>query len=168
MKSAMDANKWRGVALTAICDTVMYDKLEALANQGSGNQNNLSFQYSGVEFIKSVELDALATTLGYTAGYCVVVPMGQVAALDWIPVQNRNAVETKENKYGTVIHPPTGLTLATHEYGARADESGNNSQNQDVKFENQTFVYLSPNYAPLTTANETPLQAFAYVPYVQG
>jgi hypothetical protein len=163
MKSAMDANKWRGWQLTAICDTVMYDKLESLANQGSDNQNNLTFQYSGINFIKSVELDALATALNYTSGYCIVVPEGQAACLDWIPVQNRQAIETKENKYGTIIHPPTGLTLATHEYQQRADESGNNSENQDVKFEMQAFVYNSFNLAPLTTANETPAQAFAFV-----
>jgi hypothetical protein len=166
MKSAMDANKYRGMALTAICDTVMYDKLEALANQGSGNQNNLSFQYSGVEFIKSVEMDALATALGYTDGYCVIVPMGMVSTLDWIPVQNRQGIVTSVNKYGTIIDPNTGLSLATHSYEARANESANNSENQDVKVENQIFTYLSFNHAPLTTADETPLQAFAFVPSV--
>lgn len=163
-KTVMDINKWRGVPMTVICDTVSFDKFEAMANQGTGNSANLSFQYSGIEFIKSVELDAKAVALGYTNGYWIAVPMGSVATLDWIPVQNRNGIETKENKYGTIIHPSTGLTLATHEYQARADESGNNSENQDVKFENQTFVYNSFNHSPLTTADETPLQAFAYVP----
>ncbi|MCP4550519.1 MAG: hypothetical protein GY834_00445 [Bacteroidetes bacterium] len=163
MKTAMDANKWRGWSFTAICDTLMFDKLEAIAAQGSGNSDNLTFQFSGMNFIKSVELDALAVALGYTDGYCVVIPEGQVATLDWIPVQNRQAIQTKVNKYGTIIHPPTGLTLATHEYEARADESGNNSQNQDVKFEVQAFDYISFNHAPLTTSNETPLQAFAFV-----
>jgi len=71
---------------------------------------------------------------------------------------------TKVNKYGTIIHPSTGLTLATHEYEARADESASNSENQDVKFESQIFNYISFNKAPLTTADETPLQAFAFVP----
>jgi len=168
IKSTMDANKWRGMGLSAICDTVMYDKIESLANQGSGNQNNLTFQFSRIDFIKSVELDALAVALGYTDGYCVVVPMGMVATLDWIPVQNRNAIETKVNKYGTLVHPETGLSMASHEYSARADESGNNSENQDVKFEIQIFDYISFNYAPLTTADETPLQAFAYVPSVEA
>lgn len=168
IKSAMDANKWRGVQLVAYCDTVMFDKLEALANQGSGNQNNLSFQYSGVEFIKSVELDALAVALTYTDGYCVVAPMGTLATLNWIPMQNRNGIITTVNKYGTLIDPNTGLSLATHSYEARADESGNNSENQDVKVENQAFTYISFNHAPLTTADETPLQAFAFVPFVEA
>ena len=160
----MDINKWRGVAHTFICDTVAFDKFEALAAQGAGNSNNLQFQYSGVEFIKSVEMDALAVALGYTNGYWIAVPMGMASMLDWIPVQNRMGISTKVNQYGTIIHPSTGLLLATHEYEARADESGENSENQDVKFENQTFTYLSPNHAPLTTADETPLQAFAFVP----
>lgn len=164
IKTTMDVNKWRGVPMSVVCDTVMFDKLEAIANQGSGNSANLSFQYSGVEFIKSVELDALAVALGYTTGYCIAVPMGSVATLDWIPTQNRQAIETKENKYGTIVHPSTGLTLATHEYQERADESSNNSENQDVKFEMQAFVYNSFNHSPLTTADETPLQAFAFVP----
>jgi hypothetical protein len=163
-KSTMEVNKWKGMPFTFICDTVAFDKFEALAAQGQGNSNNLQFQYSGVEFIKSVELDALATALSYNTGYWIAVPMGMVATLDWIPVQNRQAIETKVNKYGTIIHPSTGLTLATHEYEQRADESGNNAENQDVKIEMQSFVYNSFNYAPLTTANETPLQAFSFVP----
>jgi len=166
IKSAMDANKWRGMALVAYCDTVMYDKFEALANQGSGNQNNLSFQYSGVEFIKSVEMDALAVALGYEDGYCVVAPNGTLATLDWIPVQNRQGIVTSVNKYGTLIDPNTGLTLASHSYEARANETANNGENQDVKVENQAFTYISFNHAPLTEADETPLQAFAFVPNV--
>ncbi|MEE9190260.1 MAG: hypothetical protein V3U16_05775 [Candidatus Neomarinimicrobiota bacterium] len=163
-KSTMDTNKWRGVPLTVICDTVAFNKFEAQANQGGGNSNNLSFQFSGIEFIKSVELDALAVALSYATGYWIAVPMGSAATLDWIPVQNRNGIETKVNKYGTVIHPSTGMTLGTHEYPARADESSNNSENQDVKFESQIFVYNSFNLSPLTTADETPAQAFAFVP----
>lgn len=166
IKSTMDANKWRGGNLVAYCDTVFFDKMEALANQGGANSNNLSFQFSGVEFIKSVELDALAVALDvtYTLGYCVVAQMGTLATLDWIPPQNRQGIITSVNKYGTIIDPNTGLTLATHSYEARADESGENSENQDVKVENQVFTSISINHAPLTTSDETPLQAFALVP----
>ena len=163
-KSTMEVNKWTGTPFTFICDTLAFDKFEALAAQGAGNSDNLQFQYSGVEFIKSVEMDALAVALGYTDGYWIAAPTGMISMLDWIPVQNRQGIITKVNKYGTIIHPTTGLLLGTHEYEARADESGNNSENQDVKFENQTFIYLSPNHAPLTTSDETPLQAFAFVP----
>ena len=163
IKSAMEVNKWKGYQLIAYCDTVMFDKLQALAAQGAANQNNLTFQFSGVEFIKSVEMDALAIALGYVDGYCVVAPFGTLATLDWIPEQNRMGVTTSVNKYGTIIDPNTGLSLATHSYEARADLDGVNSEKQDVKVENQVFTYLSFNHAPLTTAAETPLQAFAFV-----
>jgi len=163
IKSTMDANKWRGMQLVAYCDTVMFDKLQALAVNGAGNQINLSFQFSGVEFIKSVEMDALAVALGYTNGYVVVAPEGTLATLDWIPEQNRQGITTSVNKYGTLIHPSTGILMATHSYEDRANESSNNSENQDVKVENQIFTYISFNHAPLTTADETPLLAFAFV-----
>lgn len=163
IKSAMTANKWSG-ALALICDTLMFDKLEAIQAQGSSNSNNLNPQFSGVELIKSYELDALAVALGYPNGYCIAIPDNATAVLSWNPMQNREGKETKVNKYGTIIHPVTGLTLSTHEYEERADESGNNSYNQDVKFETQIFTYLSFNKIPLSAANETPLQAFAFVP----
>ena len=163
IKSTMEANKWRGGTLVAYCDTIMYDKLEALSANGAGNNINSSFQFSGVEFIKSVELDALAVALDatYTNGYCVVAQKGTLAVLDWIPIQNRQGVVTSVNRYGTLIDPNTGLTLGTHSYEARADMSAVSSENQDVKVENQVFTSLSFNHAPLTTTDETPLQAFA-------
>ncbi len=161
-KSAMMVNKYSG-AMVAYCDTMFFDKMEALANQGSGNSNNLSFQFSGVEFIKSPELDALAVALSYTKGYCVVAPFGTLAVLDWIPVQNRNGVNTKVNQYGTLIHPATGLTLGTHSYEARADNQDAAGEKQDVTVETQAFSYLSFNHAPLTQTDATPLMAFALV-----
>lgn len=163
IKSAMEVNKWKGYQLVAYCDTIMFDKLQALAAQGAANQNNLTFQFSGMEFIKSVEMDALAILLGYVDGYCVVAPFGTLATLDWIPEQNRMGITTQVNKYGTLIDPNTGLSLATHSYEARADLDGANSEKQDVKVENQIFTYLSFNHAPLTVADETPLLAFAFV-----
>jgi hypothetical protein len=168
VKSAMDFNKWSGSTLVMYCDTVWYDKHQALAQQGSGNNLDLSFNFSGVEFIKSVELDAKAVALGYTDGYCVVAPFGTLATMDWIPMQNRNGLVTTVNSYGTIIDPNTGLAMATHEYEARSDESGGAGDVQDVSREIQAFTYLSFNHAPLTTADETPLQAFAFVPYVQA
>lgn len=167
IKSAMGGNKWTG-NLVAYCDSVLFDKLEALAAQGGANSNNLSFQFSGVQFIKSFELDAKAAALSYVDGYCVVAPFGTLATLDWIPEQNRNGIVTSVNKYGTLIDPNTGLALATHSYEARADEQNNGGDKQDVKVEVQAVTYLSFNHAPLSVADETPLQAFAFVPPVQA
>lgn len=160
--SNMRINKWSGT-YTIYADTIGFNKMQALANNGAGNSINTSFQFGNVQFIHSPELDAKAAVLLYTKGYFIVEPENASAVLDWMPEQNRNGLITSENKYGTIIHPATGLPLATHEYKERADESGGAGENQDVKVEVQAFSYLSLNLAPLTTADETPLYAFALV-----
>lgn len=166
MLANMRINKWSGM-YTIYADTLGYNKMQSLASNGSGNQYNTSFQFNGnVTFIHSPELDALATALSYTNGYFIVEPENTTAVLDWMPEQNRNGVSSFDSKYGTLIHPATGLPLATHEYMARADESGGAGENQDVKVEVQIFSYLSFNAAPLNTTDETPLYAFGLVPNV--
>lgn len=162
IKSNMRINKWSGVN-TIYCDTVGFNKMSVLANQGQGNQYNTSFQFGTDTFIHSPELDAKAAALVYTKGYFIVEPDNTTAVLDWMPEQNRNGVVGPNSRYGTLIHPATGLPLASHEYTARADESGGAGENQDVKVEVQIFSYLSFNVSPLTTADESPLQAFALV-----
>jgi len=162
IKSTMESNNWRGGQLVAYCDTIMFDKLESLAANGSGNSVNSSFQFSGVEFVKSVELDALGVAIDatYVNGYAIVAQNGTLATLDWIPPQNRMGEITTVSKYGTIVDPNTGLLLATHSYEARSDETANGGENQDVKIETQVFSSISFNYAPLTVANATPLLGF--------
>jgi hypothetical protein len=137
--------------------------MQMLAGQGAQNATNLSFQFSGVTFIKSFELDAKAVALGYTKGYFIVAPVGTLACLDWIPVQYRGGIQTSVNIYGNLLDPNTGLVLATHQYEARADNNGVNGEKQDVTTQTQGFTYLSFNHQPLTVSGETPIFAFALV-----
>lgn len=162
ISSNMRINKWSG-RYTIYADTVGFNKMQVLANQGAGNQYNTTFQFGNATYIHSPELDAKATVLSYTKGYFIVEPEGNSAVLDWMPEQNRNGVVGPNSRYGTLIHPATGLPMATHEYTSRADESAGAGENQDVKVEVQVFSYLSLNLAPLTTTDETPLYAFALV-----
>jgi len=163
IKSNMRNNKWSG-ANNIYCDTVGFNKMSVLANQGTGNDINTSFQFSADTFIHSPELDAKAATLSYSDGYFIVEPMGNTAVLDWMPEQNRNGAPSPDGKYGAMIHPTTGLPIATHEYAARANETANGGENQDVLIQVQAFSYVSFNAAPLTVTDETPLYAFALVP----
>jgi len=165
MNSTMLLNKWSG-AMSVYCDTIGYNKMQALAAQGAQNANNTSFQFQGMEFIISPELNALAVALGYTKGYFIVAPVGTLAVMDWIPEQNRAGIVTSVNKYGTLIDPNTGLSLASHTYEARADLQAAAGELQDVAVETQLFTYLSFNHAPLSTADATPLMAFGLVPSV--
>lgn len=163
MEGAMEENSWTGGRFICYCDTIGYNKVQALAANGSGNNINSSFQFGNTEFIRSSELNALATALLYTKGYFVMVQDANTAVLDWMPQKNRAGFIGPDNKYSSIIHPATGLPIALHEYSARADESADGGENQDVLTQVQAVTYLSFNASPLTTADETPFQAFALV-----
>lgn len=164
-KSSMDDNKYQGMGFTIVCDAESFILFEKQANQGTGNSTNLSFQYSNVTFIKDVDLAAAAAGLvsAYSLGYWIAVPDGYVAALPWIPVQNRVGADMKEATYSNMYNPIDGIQLGTHTYEERVDGTGVGGQLQDVKIETQLFTDLSYEVAPSSTANETPLLAFAFV-----
>ena len=104
-----------------------------------------------------------ALVSAYAKGFWIVVPTGTVAILPWIPKQNRIGVETKENVYTSLLNPVDGETYAVHSYETRADDSGNNGYTQDVVTQYQISQDLAFAKAPLITANETPILAFAIV-----
>lgn len=164
-KSVMHANKYNNSNLVIFCDTISYNKFEKDAAQGASNATNLSFQFNGVTFVHSVELGALGAALvsAYSKGFWIAAEMGTFGVLPWIPVQNRNGVETKENRYSSLMNPVDGFTYAVHEYETRADDSANNGYTQDVVTQYEISIDASFNDAPLSTANETVFHAFALV-----
>lgn len=161
---AVDANKYPAGS-TIYCDSISYAKFQYQAAQGATNATNLSFQFQGLTFVHSVELGALAAALvsAYAKGFWIVVPTGTVATLPWIPKQNRVGVETKENVYTSLLNPVDGEIYAVHSYETRADDSANNGYTQDVVTQYQVSQDLAFAKAPLSTANETPILAFAIV-----
>jgi hypothetical protein len=161
-KSMMDENKYSG-EYVIVCDPIAFNKFEKDANQGSGNSTNLAFQFGGVRFVKSVELGPLATGLGYTKGFWMALPVGTVAALDWIPVQNRIGVETKENSYGQIQNPVDGLQYAIHSYETRADDTANNGYTQDVVTQYEVSIDVALENAPLSVADASTILAAALV-----
>ena len=116
-------------------------------------------------FVHSVELGALAAALAapYTDGFWIAVPEGSLAALPWIPKQNRMGMDTKEQTYGTIVNPIDGITYAIHTYSERSNQSGSNGFTQDELTQYEISNDFALEHAPLTVANETPLQAFAMV-----
>ena len=161
-KSAMRENKYNG-NLVIVCDSVSYNKFNFYANQGNANSNNYSFQFGGVKFIESIEMNSLASGLGYSNGFWVAFEEGSIAALPWIPAENRQGIETSVNMYGTILNPIDNQTYAVHSYEQRGDESASNGMTQDVKTEYQVSIDVAFEHSPLSTANETPLQAFGLV-----
>lgn len=167
-KSAMGGNDDNG-PYVCFCDSVAYDKFEKQAFQGAGNDEDLSFNFQGVRFVKSFDLDTLFLGLGspYSDGAWIMVPEGMIAALDWIPKQNREGYSDKEGEYSTWIDPITGLSIGMFWYSARYDGSAtgdnDNGYTQDIKYENQGAIDIAFEHAPSTVANDSPIKAFAYV-----
>jgi len=161
----MDINKYQGGVYDVVCDSSAFTTFQKQAAQGAANSTNLSFQFMSVTFIHDPALTARAVALSvtYNKGFWIAVPRGTVSVLPWIPTQNRQGVETKENKYGALINPVDQLQYGVHEYSQRADGSGVNGQTQDVLTEYQLFIFLAFEKAPLSTATATTIHAFALV-----
>lgn len=164
-RMVMDINKWQGVAYDVICDSIAYNKFRYLAAQGTSNATNTSFQFEGVTFVHNPALTAQAAGLvgAYAKGAWIAVPRGTVAALDWIPVQNRIGIEKKEASYGNILNPVDALNYAVFSYEERVDGTSLGGYTQDVKVESQFSIDIAYQHAPLSVANETPLQMFALV-----
>ena len=163
---ALDANKYPKGA-TVFCDSIAYGKFLFQKNQGGANSTNLAYQFemNGLTFVHSIGLGALGAGLvsAYSKGFWIVVPNGTVASLPWIPKQNRLGVVTKENEYTNILNPIDGENYAVHSYETRVDGSATNGYTQDVMTEYQFSQDVSFAKAPLTTATETPILAFAIV-----
>lgn len=164
-KMVMDINKYQGIDYDIVCDSIAYNKFAYQAAQGISNATNTSFQFGGVSFIHDPELSARAAGLvsAYSKGYWIVVPRGSVAALPWIPIQNRMGIDTKENMYGQIQNPIDMLSYAVHSYEERVDGTSLGGYTQDLKVETQISIDLAYTHAPLSTATESSLMAFALV-----
>lgn len=164
-KTTMDINKYQGMPYTIVCDTIAFNKFQFDAAQGSSNDTNTSFQFNGVTFVHDPSLTAAAAGLvsAYAKGYWIVVPDGTIAALPWIPIQNRRGVDTKENSYGNIVNPVDGVQYAMHSYEERVDGTSVGGFTQDVKEETEISLDIAYEVAPLSVATETPLFAFALV-----
>ena len=165
IKLVADINKYQGQQIDVVCDSILYSNMLKLSNQGAGNATNTSFQFAGTRFIHDPSLGAKASGLNvlYVEGFAIGVPMGHIACADWIPVQNRNGVDTKEQMYGSLSNPVDGLQYAVHSYAERADGTSVNGQKQDELVQTELSIDLSFNHAPSSVADETPLMAFAIV-----
>lgn len=165
IKLVADINGYQGQTIDVVCDALLYSEVLKLANQGAGNSTNTSFQFLNTNWILDPAMGARAVALDitYNEGFGVAVPRGHVACADWIPMQNRNGLETTVNMYGALLNPVDGLQYGVHSYEARADGTAVNGQKQDVLTETELSIDLSFNHAPSSVVDETPLMAFAIV-----
>lgn len=160
----MYQNAYQG-ALVFFCDGKSYVDAANYMMQGSNNAVNTSFQFQGHTFVNSTKLDtkALGLTTPYSKGFMIACQADSLGALDWIPKQNRAGVDTKVNEYSTVLNPVDGLNWALHTYETRVDGSSTGGYTQDVETQFEVSLDIALHSSPLSTANETVLQAFALV-----
>ena len=165
--STMDLLKYQGMGLDVYCDTVSYNLFKYQFAQGAGNSANLNFQFQDGNntYHHAPGLNASAIALGYTKGYWLPVPKGMVTALDWIPKQNREGIQSSTiggvATFGNLINPIDGVNYATHTLWTGADETANNGYTQDVKEDVEISLDFAFEKAPLTVAGETVIQGFA-------
>lgn len=163
-QSVMDVNKWGGM-MTIFCDTLAYNKFKFYAAQGISNNENLSFQFAGINFVHSVDLYALFAALGtpYTAGSWIIAPEGTYGVLPHIPKENQLGVDTKIQTYGSILNPIDGQNYALHSYPTAADGTALGGYTQDEVLQYEVSIDLAFTSAPLSVSTETPLYAFAIV-----
>lgn len=165
-KMVMDVNAYQGQSFDIVADSIAYRKFWSQMNQGAGNAVNTSFQFGNINIIHDPTLTASAAGLtgSYNKGAWCAVPQGSIAALPWIPKQNRDGVDfTNIAMYGQIFNPIDGLTYAVHTYKEGADGSSTGGYTQDVKIETEISIDIAYQHAPLSTANETPIQMFVLV-----
>lgn len=160
-KTVMSKNKYGKFPLVMFCDTISFNKFQFDANQGTGNDTNLSFQYQGVTYIHSEQLDAKAALQSITKGFWCAVPFGTFGVADWIPMQNvQGADYGSQGKYGTMIGPD-GSAFAHHSYFTSVDGTATGGYTQDVRIEHEISIDWAFENAPLSVTNETTIQFFA-------
>ncbi len=163
-KLVMDVNAYNGVNYV-VCDSLSYSDFQEQAAQGAQNATNQSFQFLNVTFIHDASLGAKAVALNalYVKGFWMVVPKDHVAVVDWITKQNRAGKETSVNMYGSLRNPVDKLLYGVHSYETRANGTSRNGEKQDVVTEVEIGIDLAFAVAPSSTANSTPIMAFAFV-----
>lgn len=168
-KTVMDILKYQGTALDIYCDTISFNKFDYLRAQGGANSVNTEYQFTsgGLTFYHTPDMNAEVAALGagaYAKGFWIAAPKGMTVALDWIPQQNRNGVAPIANReYGNIINPVDGANYALYKKFEAGDESGTNGYTQDILETTELSIDVAFQTAPLTTAGETVLQAFAIV-----
>lgn len=138
-----------------VADSLKYADLEHYAAQGTGNETNYGYQYSGLNIAESTEMDVPST---YAGGGAYIMPVGTFAALPWIPqknVQGWGDYNSYLGGYGTIKDPISGLTFAFHQYADRADNDDAGSETQDVNFQCEVSIDLGFLTAPINVSNKS-------------
>lgn len=162
IKSIFKQEKYPSGMIDVVTDSLLASTGDFKANQGTGNSENLGFQFSGLSVMESIEV----SDSNYLDGISFAMPMGMTGIIDWTPKQNRQGkgdFESYVGGFSTITDPLTGLSFAIHGYSERGDTDGNNGNSQDVITQWEMSIDLSPQFAPQSTAGATPIFAVGQI-----
>jgi len=153
--SFMRVQNYRG-QYDAILDAEQYRKMQFILNQGSGNNQNLSWQ--AADFATIAETTE-AIDANYTTGSALIMPSASFAGLPWNDPVNRKGkgdYDSVLGGYGVVADPlGSGLSFDFHGYTTRADGSSQGGGVQDEVLEAEMSLTIGWVLPPLSTANES-------------
>jgi hypothetical protein len=148
--------QYYGGGLSVINNMGAAIRFAQIAQQGGGNQTNLGWQIPG---LKSYTSTGFANESGYDY-MSYIFKEGTIGILPWIPKLNREGfgdVFQNGGRYSTMQDPlGSGLTFAVHEYATGADNAAS-AETQDIDIQVEISCDLAPIYAPMTTANASPV-----------
>lgn len=151
-KRTLAYNLYQGM-LIGVVDDKAFTLGERLQASGSANATNYGFQFQGMTIIPTT-----ATVLGSSyEGSGVFWQNGLVAAIPWIPKQNRkplngNKILDSIGDYGRIPVPQLpGVNFAIHAYSARADASASGGYTQDTVTYFEISIDIGYVSAPLSS-----------------
>lgn len=160
-KTVMQYNKYNQDRFDIITDGNKEVDSTFFASQGTGNYQNLAYQFAGMNPVFSPNL----SDSNYANGTALVMPTASFALIPWIPKQNREGhgdYNSYLGGYGKMTDPMgLGLEYAVHGYAARTDTSSDNGNTQDDLLNFEISVDVAFVTAPLSTANASTIYQFS-------
>lgn len=158
----MMQNRYDGM-VDIVCDAKAFARARRLANQGSGNATNTSFQFGNKNIVGTT-----ATLLSGYDGSSIVYPSGTVGFIPWIPTLNRkdiNAmqIENGVGDFGNIAIPELGINVALHAYSKQANTSETGGAAQDAVTEFELSIDWAYVSSPLSTAEATIVNAVGLI-----
>ena len=155
--SFMRMQNYRG-QYDAILDAEQYRKMQFILNQGTANNQNLSWQ--AADFATIAETTETIDS-NYTNGSGLIMPAASFAGLPWNDPVNRAGkgdYDSVLGGYGLVADPlGSGLNFDFHAYTTRADGSSAGGGVQDEVLEAEMALIIGWVLPPLSTSDETPV-----------
>jgi len=153
--SFMRVQNFRG-QYDAILDAEQYRKMQYILQQGTANNQNLSWMSQ--DFATIAETTE-AIDSNYTDGSGLIMPSGSFAGLPWNDPVNRAGkgdYDSVLGGYGMVADPlGSGLMFDFHGYTTRADGSSQGGGVQDEVLEAEMSLTIGWVLPPLSTASES-------------